>query len=66
MTTFLVGDEVRYDGRRYVVSTIDESRPKPYRLMRTTPTGVQFAFATHDQLKRVAVYTTPVDDTAGR
>ncbi len=63
METFLVGDEVRFDGQQYVISTIDQASPKPFRLMRTGSRGVQFVHATASQLSRVKSYTEPVDDT---
>ncbi len=66
MSTFTVGEEVRFDGRRYVVSQIDPSFVKAYRLLRTTPRGMDFQWVDAAQLEKMKAYTTPVDDTSDR
>ena len=55
--TFTVGEEVLYGGERFVVAGIDPSRPYPYRLLATTPTGARIVWAKADRLAKLANYT---------
>ena len=58
------GEEVRYQGERWVVSSIDGSRTRPYRLLRTTAAGTEIRWATETDLKHPESYVRPVLDTA--
>jgi hypothetical protein len=55
--TFTVGEEVLYNGERFVVAGIDPSRPYPYRLLATTPKGARIVWAKADQFAKLANYT---------
>lgn len=62
--TFTVGEEVLYEGDRYVVSEIETGKTYRYRLLTTTPKGMRFAWANQGELEKMMNYTTPVNDTA--
>ncbi|MEJ2667495.1 MAG: hypothetical protein P8Z81_10430 [Deinococcales bacterium] len=63
MTSFSVGEEVLFEGRRYVITTTSAEPPYRYRLVATTPEGASVAWARPEQLRKIESYTTPVDDT---
>ena len=62
MPSFSVGEEVVYEGERYVISAIEGSRGR-YRLLATTPAGARIVWAAHGDLAKMARYTTADDDT---
>ena len=63
MATFTIGEEVLLDGERFVITLRQPSPPYRYRLVRTTATGPQVAWAEPDDLAKIERYTTPVPDT---
>jgi hypothetical protein len=63
MTSFSVGEEVLFEGRRYVITTTRAEPPYRYRLVATTPEGASVTWARPEQLRKIESYTTPVDDT---
>ena len=63
MTTFTVGEEVLYEGERFVVSERSAEPPYRYRLLATTPRGARMVWARHEQLDKMRAYTRPIDDT---
>lgn len=65
MASFSIGEEVLYDGRRYIISTAPAQPPYRYRLLATTPQGAQMVWATPEQLQKMESYTRPRDDTQG-
>lgn len=64
MVSFSVGEEVLYDGVRYVISTAPAQPPYRYRLVTTTPAGVRVVWARAEDLRKMETYTRPRDDTA--
>jgi hypothetical protein len=62
--TFTVGEEVLYEGVRYVISEIETGKTYRYRLLATTPKGARFVWARQGELEKMINYTTPIDDTA--
>lgn len=68
MSTFTIGEEVMYDGERYVVSELRPSlpgQPEPYqvRLLRTTRSGARMPWVQLSKLRKMDVYTQAHDDT---
>lgn len=63
MRTFQVGEEVLYDGRRYVISALHPDEPYHYRLLATTPDGARMVWANAESLKRIESYTKARADT---
>ncbi len=63
MASFTVGEEVLYEGRRYVISTAPAQPPYRYRLLATTPAGARMAWARAEELHKIDAYTRPHDDT---
>lgn len=63
MPTFTVGEEVLYEGERFVVSEKSPEPPHRYRLLATTPRGARMVWARHEQLQKMGSYTRPLDDT---
>ena len=68
MRTYSVGEEVLFDGERWVVSQTlrgsDPEAPLRYRLLATSPGGARFAWALPHQLHDMSSYLEPDDDTA--
>jgi len=63
MASFTVGEEVLYEGRRYVISTAPAQAPYRYRLLATTPAGARMVWARAEELHKMETYTRPRDDT---
>ncbi|MBX3144112.1 MAG: hypothetical protein KF813_10180 [Trueperaceae bacterium] len=63
MSSFMIGEEVKYEGERFVISQASERLPLRYRLLSTTPEGARMIWASPDELQKMSRYTTPVDDT---
>ncbi len=63
MVSFTVGEEVLYQGERYVVSTASPRPPYQYRLLATTEEGVKVQWALAADLTKMERYTRPLDDT---
>jgi hypothetical protein len=63
MTHFTVGEEVLFEDRRYVVSTIEPDPPGRVRLLATTPDGARVVWSTRSRLAKIDAYTRPNDDT---
>ncbi len=61
--TFTVGEEVLVDDMRYVVSRIEGTPPTRYRVLATTPEGAVVRWVAPTELRKIAAYTTPNDDT---
>lgn len=64
MPSYTIGEEVLYNGRRYVITTASAEPPYRYRLVATTPDGTGIAWARPDQLQKIRSYTQAVDDTS--
>ncbi len=60
---FTVGEEVLVDDVRYVVSSIEGDPPTRFRLLATTPSGAKVLWAVPSELRKMAVYVRPRDDT---
>ncbi len=65
MVSFSVGEEVMFQGKRYVISTASPRPPYQYRLLATTPEGARVAWAMLSDLGKMDNYTRPMDDTRG-
>ena len=63
MASFTVGEEVLYEGRRYVIRTAPAQPPYRYRLVATTPAGARMVWARVEDLQKLEAYTRPRDDT---
>ncbi len=63
MATFTIGEEVIYDGERYVITLRQPQPPYRYRLVRTTAGGPQLAWVEGDDLRKISAYTEPRADT---
>lgn len=63
MSSFMIGEEVKYEGERFVISQASARPPQRYRLLSSTPSGARMVWATAAELEKIARYTTPVDDT---
>ena len=57
MATFTVGEEVLFQGERYVIAGVDPTRPYPYRLLAVAPSGTRFVWASHESLAKIDAYT---------
>jgi hypothetical protein len=62
--TFTMGEEVLYEGERYVIWGISESEPIRYRLLATTKQGAKIIWANLKELEKIRRYTNPQNDTA--
>lgn len=60
---FNVGEEVLFDGERYVIAGRIEGTPRRYRLLATTAEGAKVAWALPQSLARLTRYTQALDDT---
>lgn len=63
MASFSIGEEVLYEGERYVISTSSPRPPYKYRLLATTPAGARVVWAVASELTKMERYTKPRDDT---
>ncbi|HEX7039159.1 MAG TPA: hypothetical protein VF202_03490 [Trueperaceae bacterium] len=63
MASFTVGEEVLFEGERYVITLRQPQPPYRYRLVRTTPRGPEVAWALGDDLEKITAYTEPRADT---
>jgi hypothetical protein len=63
MVSFSVGEEVLYQGERYVISTASPRPPYQYRLLATTPEGAKVQWALAADLTKMERYTRALDDT---
>jgi hypothetical protein len=63
MNTFTVGEEVLYDGERYVVSELRPGQTYQVRLLQTTSSGARMPWVEVSDLRKIEVYTRPRDDT---
>ncbi|HRP45993.1 MAG TPA: hypothetical protein PLT07_00460 [Trueperaceae bacterium] len=63
MATFSTGEEVLYQGERYVISTSSPRPPYQFRLLTTTPEGARVVWAAASELTKMERYTRPINDT---
>lgn len=63
MATFTIGEEVMYEGERYVITLRQPQPPYRYRLVRTTAHGPEVAWARGEELDKIKAYTEPRADT---
>jgi hypothetical protein len=68
MSTFTIGEEVMYDGKRYVISELRpalSARTGPYqvRLLQTTSSGARMPWVELSKLHKIDRYTRAHDDT---
>ena len=63
MTSFSVGEEVLFEGQRYVISTAPAQPPYRFRLLASTPAGARVTWARVEDLHKIESYTRPRDDT---
>ncbi|HLV11791.1 MAG TPA: hypothetical protein VKY42_05015 [Trueperaceae bacterium] len=63
MATFTIGEEVLYEGERYVITLRQPQPPYRYRLVRTTADGPEVRWALGDDLAKITAYTEPRQDT---
>ena len=59
--TFTMGEEVLYDGDRYVIWGMEANR---YRLLATTKQGAKIVWASQKDVEKIRKYTEPRNDTA--
>ena len=64
MVTYTVGAEVLYDGRRYVITSLQNSEPYTVRLLAATPDGPEVRTVRIGDLERIRTYIEPRNDTA--
>ncbi len=64
MMAFRVGEEVLFNGDRYVIAETDDAVPYRYRLLATTHARARFVWANESGLTSIIGYTEPRDDTA--
>lgn len=62
--TFTMGEEVLYEGERYVIWGISEDEPKRYRLLATTNKGAKMLWVNLKKLHKMRHYTEANDDTS--
>jgi hypothetical protein len=62
--TFTMGEEVLYDGERYVIWGMSEDEPKRYRLLASTTKGAKIVWASPKDLEKIRSYTNPQNDTS--
>lgn len=63
MRPFTIGEEVIYDGERYVITTIRPEDPYEFCLIRTGMDGAEIVWANSPQLQRMEQYLMEQDDT---
>ena len=63
MPSFTIGEEVLFDGHRYVITTASARPPYRYRLVSSTPEGARMTWARPEDLHKMESYTRPKDDT---
>lgn len=63
MATFTVGEEVLFEGERFVVGDKSAEPPYRYRLLATRPDGARIVWAWHQELSKLASYHQARDDT---
>ncbi len=61
--TFSMGEEVLYEGERYVIWGMTDE-PKRYRLLATTSKGAKMLWVHPKELDKIHAYTEPKNDTA--
>jgi hypothetical protein len=61
--TFTMGEEVLFEGERYVIWGISEDEPKRYRLLATTNKGAKMLWVNPNELQKMRRYTEAQDDT---
>ena len=61
--TFTMGEEVLYNGERYVIWGISEDKPVHYRLLATTKQGAKIIWASLNDVEKIKRYTEAKDDT---
>ena len=59
-----MGEEVLYDGERYVVWGFSEDEPQRVRLLASGRDGAKIVWALPEKLEPIKRYTTPNNDTA--
>jgi hypothetical protein len=64
VTVFTMGEEVLYDGERYVIWGASDDEPLRYRLLATSPQGARIVWALPETLEKMTPYTKAWDDTA--
>jgi hypothetical protein len=62
--TFTMGEEVLFEGERYVIWGISEREPICYRLLATTKQGAKIIWANLKDLEKIRRYTEAKNDTA--
>jgi len=63
MVTYTVGAEVLFDGRRYVITSLQNREPYTVRLLATTPDGPEVRMARVGDIEKIKSYTEPRHDT---
>lgn len=63
MSKFSVGEEVRYDGDVYVISSRVDGPVPRYRLLASRPGGTRFQLVEEDQLQEIESYLNSRADT---
>lgn len=63
MSKFTVGEEVRYDGDVYVISSRVDGPVPRYRLLASRPGGTRFQLVEEDQLQEIESYLNSRADT---
>jgi hypothetical protein len=58
-----VGEEVLFDGERYVIGGLSDGPAYRYRLLATSSQGARVVWAQPQHLSRLSSYTLPRDDT---
>lgn len=64
MRPFTIGEEVLYDGERFVITTSRPPEPYEFTIARSGAEGAQILWANSSQLKRISQYVDPKDDTS--
>ncbi len=59
--TFTMGEEVLYEGDRYVIWGMEDSR---YRLLASTKQGTKIVWASQKDVEKIRKYTEAQNDTA--
>lgn len=59
-----MGEEVLYDGERYVVWGMSDEEPKRYRLLASGKGGAKIVWVAHEDLAKLERYTKATDDTS--
>lgn len=63
MSKFTVGEEVRYDGDIYVISSRVDGPVPRYRLLASRPGGTRFQLVEEDKLQEIESYLESDADT---